>query len=294
MLYPIKIEFKDYPSGSWQDWSTYLLVPPVISKKVESENDGEAGAIVFDVANVKLKYASGSPVYTAFSADLSFKQRYVFRISAPKSDKTYVQLFEGMADFSTLRWPEYKKAVSFDIVDKLSALNILQNRPVRTLYTIKDSSASHLPWITPLNYAAGEYYTISIGVNPTVIIEVIKHLAPSFTPVHVNVGSSIPVISAGKILKQIRSDGDRYLFARSQFFAEGNYPGENDTWIESSADSDDISGTYRIDSSDSEAYLLSDPTIKLKYYKDEFYSCNICNTIYYNYPHDEQWKIEVT
>jgi len=294
MLYPIKIEFKDYPSGSWQDWSIYLLEPPVISKKVESENEGEAGAIVFDTANIKLKYDPSSPVFDAFSGDLSVKQRYVFRVSAPKSDKSYVQLFEGMADFSTLLWLEYRKIVSIDIIDKLSAFNILQNRPVRTLHTIKDSSAGHLPWITPLNYAAGEYYTISIGVNPTVIIDVRKHLSPNFTPVHVNVGSITPVISAGTILRQIRSDGDRFLFARSQFYAEGSFPGENDTWIESTSDSDDISGTYRIDSSESEAYLLSNPAIKLKYYKDEFYSGNICNTSYYWDPDDGQWKTEVT
>lgn len=136
MLYPIKIEFKDYPSGTWQDWSEYLLEAPSISKKIESENEGEAGVIVFDNASVSLKYDADSPVYNAFSIDLSSKQRYLFRISAVKTDKTYVQLFEGMADFSTLKWLEYGKVITFEILDKLSALNILQNLPVRIFSTL--------------------------------------------------------------------------------------------------------------------------------------------------------------
>jgi hypothetical protein len=125
MLYPIKIEFKDYPSGEWSDWSNYLSIAPLISRKVESDNDGEAGVIAFDKASVSFYYTEGNPVYNAFSIDLSSKQRYLFRICAPKSDKTYVPLFEGIADFSTIKWPELSSEISFDIADKLTALGIL-------------------------------------------------------------------------------------------------------------------------------------------------------------------------
>ncbi|MDR3625274.1 MAG: hypothetical protein P4L45_00490 [Ignavibacteriaceae bacterium] len=125
MIYPVKIEFKDYPSGEWTDWSRYLCTAPIISRKVESDNDGEAGVIVFDKASVSFYYIEDNPVYNAFSLDLSSKQRYLFRISAPKTDKTYVPLFEGSADFSTIKWAEPSSEISFDISDKLTALGIL-------------------------------------------------------------------------------------------------------------------------------------------------------------------------
>ena len=125
MTYPIKIEFKDYPAGQWADWSQYLSIAPLISRKVESDNDGEAGVIAFDKASVSFYYADGNPVYNAFSIDISTKQRYLFRISAPKSDKSYVPLFEGIADFSTIKWPELSSEINFDIADKLTALGIL-------------------------------------------------------------------------------------------------------------------------------------------------------------------------
>ncbi len=125
MLYPTKIEFKDYPSGEWIDWSPYLSIAPVISRKVESDNEGEAGVIVFDKASVSFYYSEGNPVYSAFSIDLSGKQRYLFKISAPKTDKSYVPLFEGIADFSTVKWPELSNEINFDISDKLTSLGIL-------------------------------------------------------------------------------------------------------------------------------------------------------------------------
>ncbi len=131
MLYPIKIEFRDYPSGSWQDWSEYLNEPPRISKKIESEIEGQAGVIVFDDASVSFRYEPGSPVYNAFSVDLTSKQRYLFRISTFKTDLTFVQLFEGVADFSTLEWNEFNNVISFSIVDKLSALNLLKKTTLR-------------------------------------------------------------------------------------------------------------------------------------------------------------------
>ncbi|MDD4291997.1 MAG: hypothetical protein PHX51_07180 [Clostridia bacterium] len=144
MTYPVKIEFKEYPSGSWADWSAYLVDAPTIDRRVESENEGEAGVIVFDNATVSFRYASGNPVYSAFSIDLSSKQRYLFRISAPKSNKTYIQLFEGIADFSTITWQDDQKIISFEIIDKLSAFDILtDNQTQRT--SIGDGWRDRIP-----------------------------------------------------------------------------------------------------------------------------------------------------
>ncbi|OQY70811.1 MAG: hypothetical protein B6D44_15255 [Ignavibacteriales bacterium UTCHB2] len=166
MVYQVKIEFKDYPSGSWQDWSEYLSEPPFISKKVESENEGEAGLIVFDDAEVSFRYESGSPVYDAFSIDLSAKQRYLFRISAPKTDKTFVQLFEGIADFSTLKWNEFENIISFSIVDKLSALNLLQGELTRILDTLNARVLAQYPNANGLEFRVDNNFPNEIWIKP--------------------------------------------------------------------------------------------------------------------------------
>ncbi len=167
MVHPIKIEFMEYPSGSWEDWSDYLVQPPRISKKVESDIEGEAGAIVFDSASIILYYENGNPVYNAFSIDLSAKQRYVFRISINTKDffatgiefetdsgdslvdnngnilaANYkaaqpTKIYEGMADFTTITWPELGKVISFNIADKLSALGILPADVSRSFSSLK-------------------------------------------------------------------------------------------------------------------------------------------------------------
>ena len=124
MIFPIKIEFKQFPSGTYTDWSAYLVDDPIISRKVESDTPGESGIIAFDKASIVLYNVPGNPVFNAFDPSvvtLSSMQRYLFRISAPKSNGTYVQMFEGMADFSTIQWPELGSEISFDALDKLSA-----------------------------------------------------------------------------------------------------------------------------------------------------------------------------
>lgn len=161
MLYPVKIEFKEWPSGSWADWSHLLHDPPSISKKVESENEGEAGLIVFD--DCPVTFRNESLVDDAFNDDdyLTDVQRYLFRISNVRKglyannfnivthlgdiivteDGDFVganyvglqttQLYEGMADFGTLEWPEIAKLITFNILDKLSALDVLQTTTLR-------------------------------------------------------------------------------------------------------------------------------------------------------------------
>jgi hypothetical protein len=140
-MYPVKIEFKEYPSGSWQDWSDYLTEVPSISLQVESDNPGEAGAIVFDSAKVSFRYEVGNPVYQKFSVDLTSVQRYLFRISILKSDSSYEIKFEGIADFSSIQWNEYENVITFSIVDKLSALNLLTAEQCRLTFLIKNRLA---------------------------------------------------------------------------------------------------------------------------------------------------------
>jgi len=191
MLYPVKIEFKDYPAGSWQDWSEYLSEPPRISKKVESENEGEAGLIVFDDAEVSFRYEAGSPVYSAFSIDLTSKQRYLFRISAPKTDKTFVQLFEGIADFSTLKWNEFENVISFSLVDKLSALNLMQGEITRVLDTLNARVLAQYPDADGLEFKVDNNYPNEIWIEAA-----FGNSGSYYTS-----GFSTPIIFPGEIIR---------------------------------------------------------------------------------------------
>jgi hypothetical protein len=144
-MYPVKIEFKEYPSGSWEDWSEYLAEVPDISIQVESDNPGEAGAITFDNARVTFRYEPGNAVYLKFSIDLTVVQRYLFKISILRSDGSYQPKFEGIADFSSIQWNEYENIITFNVVDKLSALNLLTAEQCRLTFLIKDRLASSSP-----------------------------------------------------------------------------------------------------------------------------------------------------
>jgi len=201
MTYPVKIEFKEYPSGSYADWSAYLIKPPNVNLRVESENEGEAGVIVFDSAQVSFRYASGNPVYTAFSGDLTSVQRYLFRISFPKSDKSYVQRFEGMADFSTLKWNEFSNLVSFNVVDKLSALGTLFAAQTRSAVSVKDRVIAQLPSTTFIDFifsgVATEFWIAagypdiyesfsSVVVNAGEVIKVPEKVSPTGTDYNFN------------------------------------------------------------------------------------------------------------
>ena len=272
----LKIYFKNGIDGTPEDWTPYLSSIGKIKPKVESDKAGEAGVIMFDKVDAILEYKSGTPVYTAFNTDLTSIQRYIIDIYGLKTDKSEHERFIGLINFQSLDWPDGEKKISFEVLDKLSALSILQAVAARESRSLKTQNP---PWLTPLNYAAGEYYQINIGNTPEVNIEVIKYTGSPLTPHHVDVGSTVPVFDAGEILRTSDGTNEKLLFATGRYFYPGNYLEENDTWLEAASDSDNLIGGYRIDSSDGDAYLISNPSVKLRYYKDEFYGGEITNQI---------------
>ena len=163
---------------SWyQDWSIWRIENNVINRKVESDNPGEAGVVVFD--NVTMSFYMGdslriggidilNPVKAAFAGDLDAKKRFIIKIQAMKYDypdtpqrirtsdykslidnagnyltisfKKYLSktIFEGVVDFTTIDEPtypdddgEFSDVITFDVVDKLSALNTLATAQTR-------------------------------------------------------------------------------------------------------------------------------------------------------------------
>jgi hypothetical protein len=192
LTYPVKIQFAEYSGTAidWdesEDWSEYLVEAPMINRRVESENEGEAGVIVFDNASVTFRYDPGNPIHDVFNIDLSEKQRYLFRISAPKSDKSYVVLFEGMADFSTITWPGDEPVISFEIIDKLSALGVLNAVASRVkgtldsrvlaeqattdwLYYLKSTNYTGYMFLIPFSTSGGWLTFSNPIVNPGEVI----------------------------------------------------------------------------------------------------------------------------
>lgn len=156
MISNIKIEFKDYPSGNWLDWSDYLIDLSGISLNIESDNPGEAGVIVYDKATLYLNYQTGSPVRDYFHPNITATDRYLFRISLLKSDGSYITKFQGVADLLSLSWGEFEEVIKIDVVDKISALSFLTAEQSRQSFKIKDRILSQVPIATGFEF---QYHT---------------------------------------------------------------------------------------------------------------------------------------
>lgn len=146
-----KISFCTYTAGvygTWEDWTLFKLEMSSLVKKVESDNFGEAGVIVYDNVTLtfsfsdKLRGSDGNLitnlVRAAFTGSIDSKPCYLIKIEA-KNPTTTKQIFIGMVDFSTITWPVYFDgvenipAISFEVVDKLSAMNLLYLKESRIL-----------------------------------------------------------------------------------------------------------------------------------------------------------------
>ncbi len=126
----MELKFKNGIDGTLEDWTNQTTIHDIgkIRRRLESKSAGEAGVIVYDSNNINLRFESGAdPVYTNFGGDLSAAQRYIFEVHGIKTDKSTSKLFEGQADFSTIEWPDDEKKISFDVLDKLSALSIINS-----------------------------------------------------------------------------------------------------------------------------------------------------------------------
>jgi hypothetical protein len=134
----------------FEDVSEALIAPAELTKKVESENPGEAGIVVFDEAEFSFYYdilGSSGYVYEAtesidhfFNTTLDSKKRYYIVVSLiedyqadPADDYNY---YHGIVDFNSLEFPAYKETggllqniVNFSTLDKISSLGMLDNTP---------------------------------------------------------------------------------------------------------------------------------------------------------------------
>lgn len=176
----MKIEFQIYGNESWEDWSNLMTFAPRIRKKVESENAGEAGLIVFDNTQLEFYYVPNNAVWNRFSGELTIAQRYLIRISEPKSDGTLVQLFEGMVDFSTISIPDLENTISFDVVDKLSALNVVSAELTRdkknTLFDVNpDTSIDKISVETNAASSTKHHKWIQLKYLDDTLIKEINH-----------------------------------------------------------------------------------------------------------------------
>ncbi|RJR06647.1 hypothetical protein C4588_07545 [Candidatus Parcubacteria bacterium] len=124
-----QIKFRNGVNGTLVDWTNDVRVHNMssIKRRVESRRKGEAGLIGFDGLGLTLRYVPGSPIYNAFNIDYTNQLRYIFEIHGVKSDNTTVKCFEGVCDFSSIDFPDMERKISFEVIDKLKALDILTN-----------------------------------------------------------------------------------------------------------------------------------------------------------------------
>ena len=125
----LKVKFKNGFNATPVDWTPFMVLKDigVIKRGVESDNPGEAGLIVFDNAALTFRYEAGNVVYSAFSEELSSARVYLFEIWAIKSTKEEVKIFEGIVDFTTIEWNINERLISFEVVDKIKALDLISD-----------------------------------------------------------------------------------------------------------------------------------------------------------------------
>ncbi len=113
------------------DWSDYIIGLSPISRKVESEKPGEAGVIVFDQVSLEIPLSHTGNYFdeSTLSTAIANGDRYIFDIKYDFNG-TIIDLFSGMVDFDSIEYPE-SETVKFQVLDKLSALTILENENPR-------------------------------------------------------------------------------------------------------------------------------------------------------------------
>ncbi len=133
----LNLKFKNYPGGNWESWNPRgeLSSLGTIKRGVESTNPGEAGLIRYDKVSAKFYYTPGTLAYSKFSGSLDAVERYLFEVYGKKEDDTDVKVFEGVCDFNSISEPENGRLISFNIIDKLSSLDILENDAYRSVET---------------------------------------------------------------------------------------------------------------------------------------------------------------
>jgi len=131
-----RIRFQDYSTEIWEDWSQWLIEAPDYSERIESESPGLPGVIAFDTANLILRYEPGIRPYEVFSGDLTSETRFIFEISAPDNIGVKHEKLEGIVDIGSIKTPFYQKEISFDVIDRLSAINKLVKQNIRTQGTV--------------------------------------------------------------------------------------------------------------------------------------------------------------
>lgn len=189
----LAIYFKDGINGIPQNWTPYLSSMNKIKKQTESEKEGEAGVITYDRVKLVFEYREGNPIYEAFNTDLSSKQKYIFEIYGLKTTKAAVSEFVGIADFSTIGWPDGEKKISFDVLDKLSGLEIVENGLSRTQINFADriNNPDYLLYSVQMRNGQYTYY----GTQKSIYVD-IEHYS---TGLHLDTPENI--VNVGEVIR---------------------------------------------------------------------------------------------
>lgn len=126
----IRIFYRKYPHTTEYEWSEYFADISTINLNVESKDETRHGIIALDSVNIVLKNIPGNPVYSLFQ---NFEPNYLhlIRIEISDSNGHYHRRAEGSIDHYSVEYPsEYE--VSFNLLDKLTALTKIETIPART------------------------------------------------------------------------------------------------------------------------------------------------------------------
>jgi len=134
----------------WEDVTSYIINIGSLTRRVESENPGEAGVVVFDNLSLRMHY--NGLIQQIFEQDLDISKRYMFMLEEEYESGT-IKKFEGMVDFTTITQEYYRDnsgklllTIDFEVVDKLTALRLLH-----TEIDVRDNTKLLHDWNTNIS-----------------------------------------------------------------------------------------------------------------------------------------------
>lgn len=258
----VKVRFKNGINGSWTDLSTDPLSTlcglSTIKRRVESKNKGEAGVIGLDNVSATFYNTPGGTIYNAFNGDLTSVQRYIFEIYGKKSTGVEVKQFEGVADFSSVTRPDFENKISFNIVDKLKALDILTDASTQrgnsfSVANRVDANTTHLYFFSGRgsggNYPGHDWNAFGNCGDETIIMAFENNGSYWGMPLPPNTNADL-IVKKGETIRIPHVDGDKYYFVR-------------DSWIDSIPSSLAASLGYSVAGNWVRLYELQTPSIEI-------------------------------
>ncbi len=205
--------YLDYGNNPTIDLSDKILSISNLTRRIESAKPGEAGVMVFDNVSLELPLSAFPNDEMSFE-NLDANPDYIFTIAVVIGGTEY-KLFEGMLDKSTVEHTKAKTA-KFDVLDKLSALKLLENEIMRNKFNVWDRITN-----SNIDYLYVKTYPLGSNTDPSGLNAELNVIAyDNGTPVDLN---DLLFFEDEFIIDPDNSLNYSLVRTDSQFYLDGTY-----------------------------------------------------------------------